>query len=359
MPDEDKTVVIQETTEEVKDNFNEELTPEEMKMAEKLNLLKKEEVDNGLRKETNEEKESKEVNKTETKVELKEDDYDSFEKVHDIYEHNKDLFYSLPKAIKNHYHNSKGLYKRVKEEEEKRKKIEDSNGFEKIQDYVAKAKIERLRKRIIEAKGDPELKGLTVEEIEDLIEVSESKKEDDSDRPLTRKDLEEIDRRRQEEYNEKNKKDIERQEEIAQKINYVEKYGKDNISALTDGKYKNFDEVVSLSVEIMKAKPRYAKQLNEAINGDADEKEIIDIIIDIAKLNKNWNNPANAGKDKEDINKMASNAKKQQTSAAISSGRSGRVVNFEDLTPEDAARLDRDQWDKIPRDIRRKILMSV
>lgn len=352
MSEENQVIIPEEPVKEESvsiDNQLDGLTDEERQMAEKHDLLKKEDK---------KEDEPKKVDPTEKKEEesqsksLQEDDYDTFDKVHDLYENNKDAFYSLPRSIKNQYHNAKGLFKRVKEEEAKRKQLEDDGGYNKLQDSIAKAKIERLAKRIQEAKIDPENKGLTVEELEQLIDMQQ-KQEDDSDRPLTVKDLESLKQKERDEQNKTQKQEQERQERVAEKIKETEIYAKTKISSLTDGKYEKFEEVVALAHDVAKTKPRFAKQIADVLNGEDPIEDVVDTVISIAKINPNY------GKTMTDVDRIEKNAAKTKTSANITGGKGGRVVSYDDLTPEDAAKLTKDQWEKLPRDVRRRLLMQV
>lgn len=329
------------------------LTDEERQMAEEQGLLKKE--DNKTDKKDDKSSDTKTVedktDKQDDAKPLQEDDYDTFDKVHDLYENNKDAFYSLPRSIKNQYHNAKGLFKRVKEEEAKRKQLEDDGGYNKLQDSIAKAKIERLAKRIQEAKADPELKGLTVEEIEQLIDM-QKKTDDDQDRPLTVKDLEALKEKEKAESKKAQEKQQEQHARVAEKIHETEIYARDKISSLTDGKYDKFEEVVTLAHEVAKTKPRFAKQIADVLNGEDSIEDVVDTVISIAKINPNY------GKTMTDVDRIEKNASKTKTSANITAGKGGRVVSYDDLTPEDAARLPKDQWEKLPREVRRRLLMQ-
>lgn len=126
---------------------------------------------------------------------------------------------------------------------------------------------------------------------------------------------------------------------------------------LTSSKYENFDDVVELAKEVMSKKARYASTFTQALNGDADEQEIAEIIVDIARLNPKWGESAKTEKkSNESVGKLVKNATKQQTSATLAGGRGAREIHIsEDMDPEEAAKV----WDKIPREIRHKILKKV
>ena len=60
--------------------------------------------------------------------------------------------------------------------------------------------------------------------------------------------------------------------------------------------------------------------------------------------------------DKESVDKLVKNASKQATSASLTGGKGSREIHIsEDMDPEEAARV----WDKIPREIRHKILKKL
>jgi hypothetical protein len=245
------------------------------------------------------------------------------------------------------YHNSKGLYKKAKEEEERRKAIEGTVELGKVKDSVALARLNRIQARLADPDG-----GLTIEELQGLVGME--KHVDEDDRPLTRKDLEAIERSKQEEQN----KVAENQQRIQRKILEAEAYAKANISDLTDGAYQTVDEVVALAQEIAAKKPRYLALINQAFNSDdMSEAEAVDVIIDIARLNKNWGtSKKNGEKVNPEADRAIKNADKQKTSASLVGSKGSRVVTYDELTPEDAAKLSADQWSKLPKNVRDRIL---
>lgn len=346
MEGENNIVVVDDTQVDEVGNDSDSLSPAEIEMAKKHSIN----VHGESKPEV--EKKPESVNKAankDTDNEIPVEDLDSFEKLHDIYEKRPDSFYKLPKNIKQLYHSQKGLYKRMKDEEEKRKKVEDEFGLKKIQDSVARIKLDRIKNRL----SNPE--GLTVEELQELLdEKREAEAKDDKNKPLTVKDLEDIKAKESQEKEEQTAAERERQANVVRKIKATEEFANENISDLTAGKYNNFDDVVTLAKELVASKPRYGKQIAEAINGDMDEKEIADVILDIARLNPKWG--ASVQKSDEKVDKIVKNAAKQTTSASLTGGRGSREIHIsEDMDPEEAARV----WDKIPRDMRHKILRKL
>lgn len=348
MPEEIKEENSVEIPEEVvKEKIDvSDLSEEEIKQAKDFGIInddsiKKDEVD----EQQQHEEESKEQKE---EVVLKEEDFDNFEKVHELYNNNPNDFYKLPKHIKNFYHNSKGLYKKLKEEEEKRKELESDSQYKKLQDYGYKTKIELLQKRL----ENPE--NLTVEELRDLIKID--KEDDSSDKPITKKDLEEIEKSKNNELS----KQREKEKNFQRKIIDVEAYAKNNIKDLTGGIYNVIDDVVGLAQEVAKAKPRYLEMINNAFLDDSiSEADTVDLILDIAKLNSKWGKTDKGNGNQETVNRMVKNAEKQKTSASLSGGKGGRVISYEDIKPEDALKLTQEQWDKLPKKVRDRIMSEV
>jgi hypothetical protein len=318
-----------------------ELSPQELELAKKHDIK----VDDV--KPVVDEKPKAEDKKPDAEIPV--EDLDSFEKLHDLYQAKPEAFYKLPKNIKQLYHSQKGLYKRMKDEEEKRKSYEDEAGLKKIQDSVARIKLDRIKARL----AAPE--GLTVEEMQELID--EKKEIQNDEKPLTKKDLEDFDAKKQTEAQKQQQADEERRKVVAEKIKNTESYAIDNIDDLTSSKYDNFDDVISLAQEVMKSKARYVNVFIQALNGDASEQEIAEILVDVAKLNPKWGQSVKTDKKNDEaVDKLVKNSAKQQTSAALAGGRGTRDIHIsEDMDPEDAAKV----WDKIPRDVRHKILRKV
>ena len=135
------------------------------------------------------EKPAEKVAEKKEESEIPVEELDSFEKLHDLYQAKPDAFYKLPKNVKQLYHSQKGLYKRMKDEEEKRKKVEDDAGRNQINNTVARIKLDRIKARL----ANPE--GLTVEEMQELIDEKNEIQNDD--KPLTKKDLEDFETQKQ------------------------------------------------------------------------------------------------------------------------------------------------------------------
>lgn len=320
------------------------LSEPEMKMAKDVGLVQE------PKKEETPKAEAKPEVKADQKPIISPDELDTFDKLHDLYQSKPDIFYQLPKATRNLYHNSKGLYKKLKEEEERRKDIEGKFEFNKVNDSVARVRLEKVKQRL----SNPD--GLTVEELQELIGI-EQKLTDD--KPLTKKDLEAIEAEKNAKAEQEAEKEREKQARVADKIIKAEAYAKENISDITGGKYTNVDDIIALSQEMTALKPRYAKQINDAFNDEnMTEAEVVEVIIDVAKLNPKWGQSVKSEESNDKVEKMVKNASKQQTSAVLTGGKGSRVVNPEDLTPEDAVKMTQSQWNKLPRHIRDKVLSA-
>lgn len=343
MSEEKNQVVIEEP--EVINPSTDGMTDEEISKAKEYGLIKEEPKENKKTEIKNEEKEEKHPPLPEINV----DDLDSFEKVHDLYQTKPEAFYKLPRHVKNLYHNSKGLYKKLKEEEERRKDLENKSDFTKVQEAGSKARLERIRARL----KNPE--NLTVEELNEILggEVKEEKPEE---KPLTKKDLEDIEAKK----NEDLKKKQDSQQKVQRRILDAEAYANANIKDLTDGKYQELQAVVDLAEEMAKQKPRYMRMINDAfLNDEMTESEVVDVILDIARLNPKWGTPVNGEKKDATVDRMVKNANKQQTSASLNGGKGSRVVTYDDLTPEDAVKLSQAQWNALPDKVRKRIMSQI
>jgi hypothetical protein len=348
MEQENNVVVVEDQVSDV-DNNVEELSPKEIELAKKQGVDVSSVIDADKEPSSVKKEEKAEDQK---KSEIPVEDLDSFEKLHDIYQSNPESFYKLPKNIKQLYHSQKGLYKRMKDEEEKRKKFEDDAGLNKIQNSVARIKLDRIKSRL----ANPD--GLTVEELQELLDEKREEEKDNKDKPLTVKDLEDIKQKERAEEEKRVEEERGQNAFVAKRIKEAEDLGKENVSDLTGGKYTNFEDVVNLVKDVIKNKPRFQNHIASVINSDADVQEIVDVIIDIAKINQDWGKSVSTDKkaDKESVDKLVKNASRQATSASLTGGRGSREIHIsEDMDPEEALRV----WDKIPRDIRHKILKKV
>lgn len=352
---ETNTIVFEAVPEVKTPEINlEGLSSLEIDMAKKQGVIKEEVKDGGVEgskqvsgqsEKVDDKKSESDAPKGDTVAEINPEDFDTFEKIHELHTSHPDVFYKLPKSARNLYHNSKGLYKKAKEEEEKRKAIESSSELGKIKDSVASARLKRIETRLT----DPD--GLTIEELRAMIGAEEQ--EETSDRPLTRKDLEDIENKKRDEQ----AGIIAAQQRVQQRILDAESYAKDNIKELSDGKYEKIDDVVDMAKEVAAKKPRYMNLINQSFSDESlSEADVVEVIIDIAKLHPKWGETKGNGEKNVVADKAIKNSERQRTSASLQGGKGGRVVTHDELTPEDASNLTADQWSKLPKNVRDRIL---
>jgi len=369
---EEETVEIPEEEEQPNDGGQEEVsfseeslkeegwTPEEIDRAKEQGLISKEGKEESKTEESKEEKkEGKQEEKKEEKgQEINLDDLDNFEKVHDLYNNDPKLFYQLPKHIKGLYHNSKGLYKKAKEAEEARKELESKQDFEKVQEAGAKKRLDKIRDRLKDPDNLP-----TDRELLELIGEEKQAAKDSGEKPLTKADLEEIEKEKEQKQKSEEEQLREQQLKVQQKVVKAEAYANENIKDLTGGKYESIDPVISLAKEMAEKKQRYGVIIDQAFaNEDVSEEDVVDIIFDVAKINPKWGEEVEGTSKKKDeniVDRMERNSKKQKTSASISGGKGSRVISHDDLTPEDAAKLNQKQWDALPKKVQSRILRQL
>lgn len=348
MADEEKNVVVIEDdpiVEETDDIQVEELTEEEKKMAEDQGIIPKESEKKKDKKEVVVDEKQDDDKKPEEQG-INAEDLDSFEKLHDLYQTDAVSFHKLPRNVKNLYHNSKALYKQMKHEEERRKEIESGKQYEALQDAGARARLTKIKERL----KNPD--DLTVEELNKLL-GEEEKAVDEKDKPLTKKDLEEIESKKAEEVG----KTQAAQQAYNHRIVEAEQYAEANIKGITDGKYESLDDVLALAKEIAQKKPRYLTRISQSFqNADIEIPDVVDEIIDIARLNPKWGGAPSGENGKTDLDRMVKNSRKQPTSANLSGGKGGRVVTYDELTPEDALKLSPEKWAALPHKVRMGIL---
>lgn len=351
----ENVVVVDDQVEQVSTDTD-VLSPAEMELAKRHNIDVSKAVEESyddkkiIKKEVKSPDDKKKEDEKSSDIPVEE--LDSFEKLHDIYQSRPEAFYKLPKNIKQLYHSQKGLYKRMKDEEEKRKNVEDEAGLNKIQNSVAKIRLDRIKQRL----SNPE--GLTVEELQEILE-EKREVENNKDKPLTVKDLEAIEEKKRKDSDDSRAKEEEIVAIRNARIKEIEVVGGSKVSDITGGKYDNFEAVVQLVTEMAKTKQRYAAQVSAAINSNMDIDEVVDVIVDIARLSPKWGTSEKSDEksdkkiDKESVDKLVKNASKQATSASLTGGRGSREIHIsEDMDLEEALRV----WDKIPRETQRKIL---
>lgn len=295
---------------------------EEIDLAIKHNIIKK-----GQKDGEHDGKQPDAAKKDDPKVDQSKIDLeslDSFEKVHEIYEKHPDKFRQLPTNVKALYHNSKGLYKKAKVEEQKRIDVEKKFEYDSLKQKAAEIKLGRVREAL---KKD----NLTVEDIESILgDGVQEKKAEEVKEP-----------------------EVDRTQMIQMRIAEVDKLGR--------VEHEDFDRLVALAQQVVQAKPRQLRLLQDALNDDAtSEKEIVDLVVDIARLHNDFEKkaekeqPVKAQID-EKVDRMVKNSQKKPTSASIGGGTGSRTKSFDEITPEDVARMSLEEYKKLPEPVRRRL----
>lgn len=307
----------------------------QIELAKKHGLIKEPE-----KKEDGEHQEQPEVKaeagKSEEKEELDIEALDSFEKVHELFEQKPEQFRTLPNYLKAQYHNAKGLYKRAKEESEKRREVEQERDFLKVQDKGAMVRLSKIR----EALSNPD--ELTVEQLQAL--VGEAEQIQDGQKTETPETKELAARRAQ--------------DALQSRVNDLTKFGQAN--------YDNFIELIEMADEVAKQNTFYGQIFQQALQDvNVTEHQLAKIIEDTARLNPNYGKAKTNGKAENNTNtseniadRITKNANKRTSSAAIGGGRGRRVISHDDLTPEDAANMSYAEYKKLPEETRKRLLMG-
>lgn len=211
--------------------------------------------------------------------------------------------------------------------------------------------------------GDPD--DITVEAIQEILQSTVAKKEIvEDEKPLTKKDLLEIEQAKEE----KQKQLSESSKQFVKRMTDLEDYGKT--------KFENYDEIILLAKEVIDGKIEIddvvdhkdiaRKFITMIEDVDVDEEQIASYVLKIAKKNPKFGKKSEEVKDpvkgKEskkvsdgDIEKIIKNAGKTQTSAAVSGGNGRRVVNVNDISLEDAGKLSLDEYMKLPQEVRSRL----
>lgn len=245
-----------------------------------------------------------------------------------------------------------GTYFKMKAERQKRQTLEIQSEQERLKIKSQEKEIEKLRKQVEELGSKEEL--------------------DEFGNPKPKKEIieEESEEAKQEKVKAEN---AQRNEIVKAKLAEFEVDAK--------SRYEDYDKAVELTADILqnidkifestREKARISHKLTELLwatrNADKfkdGEYGPADMAYEIGRLHPDYKAP-NADGDKngkqdsglpaEKAARAIENSKKR-TSASISSGTSKRVVTYEDLTLEDAARMPPDQYRKLPKEVRERLL---
>jgi len=313
------------------------LLPQEVAMAEKHGLIKK--VDEKSKKEETADVEHKvepEVKPEDIKEEKKEEVKPTFEEVQ------KD-----ESNLKKYNPNEQALYWKYKADKKKRqeaqKEAEEWRAKYELESVKEKSKVKQIAELL---KGD----SVTVEALQAIIG---EKTEDDV--PLTKAEFNKME-------SAKELKEVETKKEHqlrTERIATAEEIGKT--------KYTNFDELTNLAKQVVDSdKTNTYKDVLEASFSDIelDEEQLVERVVTIAKLHPEFGKKKSEKtevkpeeKKETDADRAINNSKKKISSAAVGSGGDKRIVSYDDLTVDDAAKLTTAQWRKLPDAVRKRLLM--
>lgn len=325
----EKVVIIadKETTETEAKSFSLDeakeggFTPEEIEMGVKQGIIK--DAPKEEKKEDKKAEKTEPEKKEEVKKELKETDEDDPEHEYE--------------SIKDYNANEKALYFRQKKERQKRQKAESERDYIKAQILARDKEIAELRiKNTPEPEIDPE-------DAERYVTVADMKK----------KEAEEA-KQREEEH----------KQEVAARSEAVRI--KDRLAEqerTAKAKDENFDKICDLAKEIMEKQKSglYAKEL--AMLAADEDADVTGFIYEVAQLHPEYQTVKNGKSEtaktegKNNVDKIVKNAQKRQSSAAVGGGGS-RTVAVDDLTIGDVKDMSQAQWDKLPKEVRERLLKS-
>lgn len=312
------------------DGFDiEGLMPEEIEMAKNTGLYKEPEEgeDDGEHKKSD--KPTTEKNKSEQKEEVKAEvntDPDNFEEMESIHEKDEKAFHEKFTP------NQKALYFKNKIEKKKRQEIQKERDdlkqkLEMVKDSsLSQAKIDKIAKMLKE-----DVDNLTIEGLQRIIEEKSTIAEEKEPQAV---DINKL------------------QQKISERIIFAESIGK--------SQYENFENLVKLAGEMFRDKPRYQKQFDSMLtDNNIDENEIVDFVVDIAKLNKNYNVQKVDPVVKNKVDRVLKNSQKKVSSASVTGASGRRVVSEDELTCDDASKLPISQWSKLKESTRQRILKGI
>ena len=337
--------VVVETPEIVVEDLK-ELSSAEKEMAEKSGIVKKEVVD--------EKKEYKSITDVVTQSTVDSQTFEETEKNESV-------------LLKNYDKNGQALYWKWKHDKRERQSAQAERDLALLREKSLKGELEKIKtdstlsieklKRINQVLTGP-ADDITVEALQAII--NDNKQDvDDANRPLTKKDLEDIENKKKQEVEGKT------QEErfINTRIKDVEDFGRVKFGEQYDDIMTQAQEVIEGKVEIPESIEReyLSKRLVELIkNKEVELDKVSSYVVGIAKLNPKFGKPKETNSVKketnENIDRILKNESKQKTSASVGGGNGRRVVSYEDLTVEEAARLSSEQWRKLPQHVKERLL---
>ena len=310
---------IIEINEPVVETKKEEFTTEglsapEIELAKKTGLLKEPEEKKDEKKEANADKVEPKDEKEDSEKLVTFEDVETNEKLLDKYSKNEKALYWKWKNDKRKRQDAVAKVDELKAELE----------LKQVKDNLSNTKLKKIKEVL--ASDD-----VTVEKINAIIGDIEEAKE------------------KAEEKKEPNEKVAQSQQE---RLMITEKVG---LSI-----YPNFEQAAKLADEVVKSDKTgtYGEILQKAfLNEDIDPQELVERIMNIARLNPSFGKLSEK-KEKKEV-EVTKDARKVVSSAALPSGSGKRNVVEDDLTVEDAAKLTTSQWLKLKKETRERLLRGM
>jgi hypothetical protein len=275
--------------------------------------------------------------------------------------------------------NEKGLYHKMKKENFKRQAAEADR------DQVAlKLKVAEERAARLEAEAKTRAEAPPAKEEAEKLDIfgnpiKEEKKADEKDAPVTKKDLEDRDKAEAEKQKKAAEAEADRRgraEKLVIVLNAQEADAK--------ARYSDFDHGMELAVDIMKnangldkifTDKRQASRAMKLLidfnhaSANADkfkdgDYNAADIAYELGQMHPKFSQANGGGKttdrngdlDPEAAKKIVQNSGRRGSSASISNGGGKKFVPYEEMTAEQLAALPTDEFRRVPREIRRRIM---
>lgn len=304
-----------ETNEEKIEISKEELSPSEIEMGKKSGIFPEEKKD--------EHQESSEPKTASTRREEEKPSFEEVEKDEKLLDR-----YSKPE---------KGLYIKWKVDKHKRQEAQKEKDelqarleLDQVKTLTYSSKLNKLKDML--KKGDE----LTAEQ---LLNIIDEGKDGETPPPVK----------------ERNQADV-LKEKISVKAQFAEKIG--------EAKYDKFKEIAVLAKEVIAADTTgtYQELIDKSfIDDKVDENMLVERVVNIARLSPKFSELTKVvdADKKEEATRVLKNAQKKVSSAAVSNASGKRVVSEDELTVADAAKLSTEQWSRLSKKTRERILMGI
>jgi hypothetical protein len=314
--------------EEVKE-VGEELTAEETQSAKDLGLIKDEAEDATDSQEKDEPKEGKEEKTNDAPV-----DPASFDEMDEAYSKDEKTFHNKFTP------NAKALYFKFKRNRQLRQEAQEAaEQATRDRDYLT-IKEKAYQKKLT-----------AVNEILDRIDAG--------DETVTTADVRKVLAFKEEQKEQEEKpveKPVEKPKQPDQKM--LDEKCK-NTELLGRSKYPDFDRYVALANDVVAKDNDFAAMITKAyVDPEVDEEELLEKIVKLARTHRDFYKEPEKKKDTP-ADRIVANSQKKKTSASITGGSGRAPSGYEDLTPEDIIGMSVEEYNKIPNDVRLKLLKQV